>query len=133
MQKVYFIQQKARRQGKRVYRVDIDLKHAFNVMSQAALWQVMKMLFKIPDVDLFEQKYEGATVRLAPNDEETPPCTWCSGEHGESTPGTCEPGVERVKGACKGEEGLVEGKAADVSTQWSLLLHWSLPHVAQGE
>ena len=35
--------------------------------------------------------------------------------------GTGEPGVEGVKGACKGEEGLVEGKAADVSTQRSLL------------
>ena len=29
---------------------------------------------------------------------ETPPRTWCSGEHGESTPGTWEPGVEGVKG-----------------------------------
>jgi len=38
-----------------------------------------------------------------------------------------------VKGACKGEQGLVKGKAADVSTQRSLLLHWSLPHVAKGE
>jgi hypothetical protein len=36
-------------------------------MSQAALWQVMRM-FKIPDVDLLEQIYEGATVRLAPNE-----------------------------------------------------------------
>ena len=50
MHKVHFMQQEARRQGKRVYRVDIDFKNAFNTMSQAALWQVMKM-FKIPDVD----------------------------------------------------------------------------------
>jgi len=28
-------------------------------------------MFKIPDVDLLEQYYEGATVRLAPNDEES--------------------------------------------------------------
>jgi len=34
MQKVHFIQQEARRQGKRVYRVDIDFKNAFNAMSQ---------------------------------------------------------------------------------------------------
>jgi len=54
---------------------------------------------------------------------ETPPCTWCIGEHDESTPGTWEPGVEGVKGACKGEERIVEGKAADVNTQRSLLLH----------
>ena len=50
MQKVHFIQQ----QAKRVYRVDIDFKTAFNAMSQAALWQVMRM-FKIPDVDILEQ------------------------------------------------------------------------------
>jgi len=36
-QKVHFIQHEARRQGKRVYRVDIDSKTTFNAMSQAAL------------------------------------------------------------------------------------------------
>jgi len=70
MRKVHFIQQEARRQGKRVYRVDIDFKNALNAMSRAALWRMMRM-FKIPDVDLLEQIYEGATVRLAPNDEES--------------------------------------------------------------
>jgi len=53
MQKAHFIQQEARGQGKSVFRVDIDFKNVFNAMSQAALWQVMRM-FKIPDVDLFE-------------------------------------------------------------------------------
>ena len=53
MQKVQFIQQEARRLDKRVYRVDIDFKNVFNAMSQAALWQVMRM-FKILDVDLLE-------------------------------------------------------------------------------
>ena len=38
-------------------------------MSQAALWHVMNM-FHIPDVDLLEQIYDSATVRLAPNDAE---------------------------------------------------------------
>ena len=47
-------------------------------MSQAALWQVMGM-FKIPNVDLLEQKYEGATVRLAPNDEESATITFNTG------------------------------------------------------
>jgi len=42
MQKVHFIQQEAWRQGKRVYRVDIDFKNAFNAMSQAALVEVGK-------------------------------------------------------------------------------------------
>jgi len=64
MQNEHFIQQEAWRQGKRVYRVDIDFKNAFNAMSQAALWQVMRM-FEFPDVDLLEQIYEDATVRLA--------------------------------------------------------------------
>jgi len=40
MQKGHLIQQEARRQGKRVYRVDIDFKNAFNAMSQAALWML---------------------------------------------------------------------------------------------
>jgi len=78
MQKVHCIQKEARRQGKRVYRVDIDCKNAFNAMSQAALWQVMRM-FKIPDADLLEQIYEGATVRLAPNDEESATITFKTG------------------------------------------------------
>jgi len=78
MQKVHFIQQEARRQGKRVYRVDVDFKNAFNAMFQAALWQVMRM-FQIPDVDLLEQIYEGATVRLAPNDEESATITFNTG------------------------------------------------------
>jgi len=41
--KVHFIQQEARRQGKRVYRVDIDFKKALNTISHTALWQVMRM------------------------------------------------------------------------------------------
>ena len=77
MQKVHFILQEARRQGKRVYRFDIDFKIA-NAMSQAALWRVMRM-FKIPDVDLLEQTYEGNTVRLAPNDEASATITFNTG------------------------------------------------------
>ena len=53
----------------------LTLKNDFNVMSQAALWQVMRM-FKIPDVDLLEQIYEGVTVRLAPNDKESATITF---------------------------------------------------------
>jgi len=43
MQKVHFIQQEARRQGKRVHQVDIDFKNIFNAKAQLALWRVMKM------------------------------------------------------------------------------------------
>jgi len=80
MPKVHCIQQEAQRQGKRVYRVDIDFKNAFNAaaISQAALWQVRRM-FQISDVDLLEQIYEGATVRLAPNDEESSTITFNTG------------------------------------------------------
>jgi len=78
MQNVHFIQQEARRQGKRVYRVDFDFKNVFNAMSQAELWQVMRM-FQIPNVDLLEQIYEGATVKLAPNDEESATITFNTG------------------------------------------------------
>jgi len=78
MQKVHFIEQEARRHGKKVYRVDIDFKNAFNAMSQAALWQVKRM-FKIPDVDLLEHIYEAATVRLAPNDEDSATITFNTG------------------------------------------------------
>jgi len=35
--------------------------------------------FKIPDVDLLEQIYEGATVRLAPNDQESTTITFNTG------------------------------------------------------
>jgi len=76
--KVHLIQQEARRQGKQVYQVDIDINNAFNAMSQASLWQVMRM-FAIPDVDLLEQIHEGATVRLAPNDEESATITFNTG------------------------------------------------------
>jgi len=47
-------------------------------MSQTALWQGMRM-FKIPDFDLLEQIYEGATVRLAPNDEASATITYNTG------------------------------------------------------
>ena len=36
-------------------------------------------MFKIPDVDLLEQIYEGATVRLAPNDEASATITFNTG------------------------------------------------------
>jgi len=36
-------------------------------------------MFKIPDVDLVEQIYEGGTVRLAPNDEESATITFNTG------------------------------------------------------
>jgi len=47
-------------------------------MSQAALWHVMNM-FHIPDVDLLEQIYDSATVRLAPNDAESATITFDTG------------------------------------------------------
>jgi len=56
----------------------LTFKNAFNAMSQAALWHVMNM-FHIPDVDLLEQIYDSATVRLAPNDAESAKITFDTG------------------------------------------------------
>ncbi len=50
-----------------MYRVDVDFTNAFNAMSQAALWAVMRA-YGIPDVDLLMSLYEHSTVRMAPND-----------------------------------------------------------------
>jgi len=55
--------------------VDIDFRNTFNAMSQAALWHLINM-FHIPDVDLLEQIYDSATVRLAPNDAESATITF---------------------------------------------------------
>ena len=63
---------------RKVYRVDIDFRNAFNAMSQDALWSVMRF-FHIPDVDLLEQIYDDVSVRLAPNDEESATITSSTG------------------------------------------------------
>ena len=47
-------------------------------MSQAALWLVMRM-FKISDVDVLEQIFQGTTGRLTPNDEESATITFITG------------------------------------------------------
>jgi len=60
---MHFIQHEAHRKGKRFNGVHINFESAFNTMSQAALWHVMRM-FDMPDVDLFEQIYKGATTGL---------------------------------------------------------------------
>jgi len=75
---LHFVTHEAHRQGKQVYRVDIDFRNTFNAMSQAALWHVMNM-FHIPDVDLLEQIYDSATVRLAPNDAGSATITFDTG------------------------------------------------------
>jgi len=78
MQRMRFVTHEAHRRGKRVYRVDINFRNAFNAMSQAALWHIMNM-FHIPDVDLLEQTYDSATVRLAPKDAESATITFDTG------------------------------------------------------
>ena len=79
MQKLHFITNEANRQNKnvykKVYRVDIDLRNAFNAMSQDALWSVMRLFH----VDLLEQIYDDVSVRLAPNDEESATITFNTG------------------------------------------------------
>jgi hypothetical protein len=65
--KLEWLTREALTQGKRVYRVDVDFTNAFNAMSQAALWAVMRA-YGIPDVDLLMSLYENSTVRMTPND-----------------------------------------------------------------
>jgi len=78
MQKMHFVTHEAHRRGKRVYRVDINFRSAFNAISQAALWLVMN-IFHIPDVNLLEQIYDSATVHLAPNDAQSATITFDTG------------------------------------------------------
>ena len=56
----------------------MNFRNTFDAMSQAALWHVMKM-FYILDVNLLEQIYNRATVRLAPNDAESATITFDTG------------------------------------------------------
>ena len=63
LQKVHFIQQEARRQGKRVYWVDTDFKHSIPANTQ-----------KIENSNL--HGFELHTVRLVPNDEESATITF---------------------------------------------------------
>jgi len=63
MSRLSWVTREAQAQGKKVYRVDVDFKNAFNALNQAALWSVMKNL-NIPDVDLLQSIYERSTVRM---------------------------------------------------------------------
>ena len=63
MSRLSWVTREAQAQGKKVYRIDVDFKNAFNALSQAALWSVMKSL-NIPDVDLLQSIYERSTVRM---------------------------------------------------------------------
>jgi len=71
MQKMYFVTHEAHSQGKRVYRVDIDFRNAFNTMSKAGLWHVMNM-FHIPDVELLKKIYDSGTVQRPVADTPSP-------------------------------------------------------------
>ena len=46
--KLEWVTREALAQGKRLYRVDVDFTNAFNAMSQAALWAVMRA-YGIPE------------------------------------------------------------------------------------
>jgi len=76
--KLEWVTREALTQGKRVYRVDVDFTNAFNAMSQAALWAVMRA-YGIPDVDLLMSLYEHSTVRMAPNDPQCATITFDTG------------------------------------------------------
>ena len=78
MAKLDWVTRAACEQQKRVYRVDVDFKNAYNAMAQSALWGIMREL-NIPDVDLLETLYEGASVRLAPNGNDEATITFDTG------------------------------------------------------
>ena len=61
--KLEHVIREAKKQGKMVLRADVDFKNAYNAMSQAALWHIMKEA-GIPDVDLLENLYANSTVQL---------------------------------------------------------------------
>ena len=75
--KLEWVTREALTQGERVYRVDVDFTNAFNAMSQAALWAVMRA-YGIP-VDLPVSLYEHSTVRMAPNDPQCATITFDTG------------------------------------------------------
>jgi hypothetical protein len=52
--KLEWVARQALTQGKRLYRVDVDFTNAFNAMSQAALWKVVRA-YGIPHNDLLER------------------------------------------------------------------------------
>ena len=81
--KMNFVTHEAHRQGQRVYRVDIDFRNSFDAMLQVALWHVMNIFHKT-DVDLLEQIYGSATIRLAPDDAESTTITYDTGVAQES-------------------------------------------------
>ena len=102
--KMHFVTHEAHRQGKQVYRFDIDFRNAFNAMSQAALWHVMNM-FHMPDVDFLEQIYDSARVRLAPNDAESATITF----EEASRPRNCSTSLSTLCCGCSRRRGRTRG------------------------
>ena len=78
MRKIQHLTDAAKKAGIQIFRCDVDFRNAFNSMSQAALWAVLRRL-NIPDVDLLENLYRHTTVRLAPNDAEAATITFQTG------------------------------------------------------
>jgi hypothetical protein len=64
--KLDWITSEAQRLKRRVFRIDIDFKNAFNSMSQSALWDVLRA-YNIPDVDLLEAIYSRTTACMMPD------------------------------------------------------------------
>jgi len=88
---------------------DIDFRNTFNAMSQAALWHVMNM-FHRPDVDLLEQIYDSAIVRLAPNDAESATITFDTGVAQEaSRPHNCSISLSTLCCRCSRRLGRIRG------------------------
>jgi hypothetical protein len=59
--KLNWITSHTQRPKQRIIRIDIDFKNAFNLMSQDAIWAVMRA-YNIPDIDLLEAIYSQTTA-----------------------------------------------------------------------
>jgi hypothetical protein len=85
--KLDWITSEAQRLKQRIIRIDIDFKYAFNLVSQDALWAVMRA-YNIPDVNLLEAIYSRTTACMDPEDASYAIITFFTGvnQGGASSP-----------------------------------------------
>jgi hypothetical protein len=68
--KLDWITSEAQRLKKRIFRIDIDFKNAFNAVGESALWAILRA-YNILDVDLLEAIYSRTTACM---NQEDPKC-----------------------------------------------------------
>jgi hypothetical protein len=85
--KLDWITSEAQRLKKRIFRIDMDFKNAFNATGQSALWAILRA-YNIPDVDLLEAIYGRTTVCMNQDDPKCAEITFLTGviQGGASSP-----------------------------------------------